>query len=136
MNPTIAIDLFNVLPALDTGAASREFMAMVRWSDQILRLMSPGRLWAARALVRISATQLVQRAMLGIATVRRAEAFDGPIRVTSANYDAIVEFLRVRALSSSTRMAAGRAYACENPNVGEGTSSMGVCAARTEEIHR
>ncbi len=42
MNPTIAIDLFIVLPTLDTGAPSRRFMAMMRWSDQLPRMMSPG----------------------------------------------------------------------------------------------
>ncbi len=52
-------------------------------------MLTGAQLRAARALVRISAAQLAQKAILGIATVRRAEAFDGPIQATSANCDAM-----------------------------------------------
>jgi len=39
MKPTIAINLFIVLPMLDTGPPSWKFMAMVRWSDEIFRML-------------------------------------------------------------------------------------------------
>ncbi len=44
---------------------------------------------AARALIRWSAEDLAQAAKLGVATVRRAEAEDGPLSITLANADAI-----------------------------------------------
>lgn len=44
---------------------------------------------AGRALIRWSADDLARRARLGIATVRRAEASDGPVNMTAANEAAI-----------------------------------------------
>jgi transcriptional regulator with XRE-family HTH domain len=44
---------------------------------------------AARALIRWSAEDLAREAMLGVATIRRAEASDGPVQMTAANAAAI-----------------------------------------------
>lgn len=44
---------------------------------------------AARALVRWTAQELANAASLGVATVRRAEANDGPVTMTAANANAI-----------------------------------------------
>jgi transcriptional regulator with XRE-family HTH domain len=44
---------------------------------------------AARAFLRWSAEDLAARTKLGVATIRRAEAQDGPITLTPANADAI-----------------------------------------------
>jgi transcriptional regulator with XRE-family HTH domain len=44
---------------------------------------------AARAILRITAQQLAEAAKVGVATVRRAEAEDGPISATAANSAAI-----------------------------------------------
>lgn len=44
---------------------------------------------AARALVRWSAGQLAEAAKVGLMTVRRAEAVDGPVSITEANAHAI-----------------------------------------------
>lgn len=44
---------------------------------------------AARALIRLSAEDLAGAASLGVATVRRAEAEDGPPPITTANRNAI-----------------------------------------------
>lgn len=44
---------------------------------------------AARALIRWSADDLAKAARVGIMTVRRAEAVDGPIPVNPANADAM-----------------------------------------------
>lgn len=40
---------------------------------------------AGRALLRWSAEELAKRSQLGVATIRRAEAEDGPVPVTAAN---------------------------------------------------
>ena len=48
-----------------------------------------GQMRAARALMRWSADDLAQRAKVGVATVRRAEAMDGPVTMTMANEAAI-----------------------------------------------
>jgi transcriptional regulator with XRE-family HTH domain len=45
---------------------------------------------AARALLRWTADELAERSKLGVATIRRAEAVDGPIPITVANADTIV----------------------------------------------
>ena len=45
---------------------------------------------AARALLRWTAAELAERSKLGVATIRRAEAVDGPIPITLANADTIV----------------------------------------------
>lgn len=44
---------------------------------------------AARALLRWSAEELANLSRLGIATIRRAEANDGPVTSTPANVQAI-----------------------------------------------
>ena len=44
---------------------------------------------AARALLRWSADDLALHSKVGVATVRRAEAVDGPPGITAANTDAI-----------------------------------------------
>jgi hypothetical protein len=44
---------------------------------------------AARGLIRWSAEMLAARSKLGVATVRRAEAVDGPLPITTANADAL-----------------------------------------------
>lgn len=44
---------------------------------------------AARALLRWSADDLAKHAKLGVATVRRAEATDGPPSITEANGEAV-----------------------------------------------
>ena len=49
-----------------------------------------GQIRAARALLRWTAEELAERSKLGVATIRRAEAVDGPIPVTVANADTIV----------------------------------------------
>jgi transcriptional regulator with XRE-family HTH domain len=49
-----------------------------------------GQIRAARALLRWTAEELAERSKLGIATIRRAEAVDGPIPITVANADTIV----------------------------------------------
>jgi transcriptional regulator with XRE-family HTH domain len=44
---------------------------------------------AARALIRWTAEDLAREANLGIATIRRAEATDGPLQMTVSNLAAV-----------------------------------------------
>lgn len=48
---------------------------------------------AARALLRWSAEYLATQSRLGTATIKRAEANDGPVRSTLANVQAIINAL-------------------------------------------
>jgi transcriptional regulator with XRE-family HTH domain len=48
---------------------------------------------AARAILRWTAQELADESGLGVATVRRAEAVDGPIPLTAANAETIARTL-------------------------------------------
>jgi transcriptional regulator with XRE-family HTH domain len=48
---------------------------------------------AARAILRWSAEELAKRTKLGITTIRRAEAADGPVPLTVANAETIIRTL-------------------------------------------
>jgi len=52
-------------------------------------LLTGAQIRAARALLRWSADDLAKHAKLGVATVRRAEATDGPPSITEANGEAV-----------------------------------------------
>src|SRR5256886_16610985 len=57
------------------------------------KTITGGEMRAARALVRWSAEDLAREAMVGVATVRRAEASDGPVQMTAANAAAVTRAL-------------------------------------------
>ena len=52
-------------------------------------VLSGAQVRAARALLRWSSEELAQRAKLGTATIKRAEAHDGPVTSTTANIQAM-----------------------------------------------
>ena len=58
-------------------------------------LITSAQMRAAQALLRWSASDLAEKAKLGVATVRRAEANDGEPAITSANCEAIFRALEV-----------------------------------------
>ena len=75
-------------------------------SDRVVKLLSPkepmvnkisyepktinsAQIRAARALIRWTAEDLATKSTLGVATIRRAEATDGPLQMTSANLSAV-----------------------------------------------
>lgn len=53
-------------------------------------LLTGEQIRAARAFLRWRAEDLAQHSKLGVATIRRAEAVDGPVPITPANAEAIV----------------------------------------------
>ncbi|MBL4600755.1 MAG: transcriptional regulator [Rhizobiaceae bacterium] len=50
-----------------------------------MKTITGGQVRAARALLKISAETIAKSANIGIATVRRSEADDGPVTMTKAN---------------------------------------------------
>lgn len=54
-----------------------------------IKHITSGQLRAARALLRWSAQDLAEKAEIGVATVRRCEAGEGPISATIANQNAM-----------------------------------------------
>lgn len=52
--------------------------------------LTGAQLRAARALLRWSAEELAHHSQLGTATIKRAEAHDGPVKSTPANVQAII----------------------------------------------
>ena len=52
-------------------------------------VLTGGQIRAARGFLRWSAEVLAERSRIGLSTVKRAEAGDGPASITRANSDAI-----------------------------------------------
>lgn len=52
-------------------------------------MITSAQMRAGRALIRWSADELATQSKLGIATIRRAEAVDGPLPITEANSEAV-----------------------------------------------
>ena len=55
--------------------------------------LTGGQIRAARALLRWSAQELADHSKLGVATIRRAEALDGPVEMTPANAELVTRTL-------------------------------------------
>jgi ribosome-binding protein aMBF1 (putative translation factor) len=58
---------------------------MVNKKSYDIKNITSAQIRAARALLRWSAEELAEKAILGVATIRRAEATDGPIQMTASN---------------------------------------------------
>ncbi|MFS8184212.1 transcriptional regulator [Pseudovibrio denitrificans] len=56
--------------------------------------ITSAQLRAARALLRINAAELANISKVGVATIRRAEAKDGPLTITEANKAALISALQ------------------------------------------
>jgi hypothetical protein len=54
-----------------------------------LKDITSAQIRAARALIRWTAEDLARKANLGVATIRRAEATDGPLQMTVSNLAAV-----------------------------------------------
>jgi transcriptional regulator with XRE-family HTH domain len=62
---------------------------MVNMKSYDIKTITGAQIRAGRALLRWSAEDLARAAMLGVATIRRAESVDGPVRLTVGNLAAI-----------------------------------------------
>lgn len=56
-------------------------------------MLTGRQLRAARALLNWSAQDLAERSQVGVATVRRSETDDGPVRMTAPNMAAVMRAL-------------------------------------------
>jgi transcriptional regulator with XRE-family HTH domain len=72
-----------------------------------MNVITGAQLRAARALRRWSAQDVARRSGIGIATVRRAEAEDGPPHTTPANLKAICEVLQKGGIEFITENGGG-----------------------------
>jgi len=62
---------------------------MVNKKSYDLKDIKSAQIRAARALIRWTAEDLARKADLGVATIRRAEATDGPLQMTVSNLAAV-----------------------------------------------
>ena len=63
---------------------------MVNKKSNDLKTITGAQIRAARALLGWTAVDLAREAMLGVATIRRAELVDGPVNMTLSNLAAIL----------------------------------------------
>ena len=63
---------------------------MVNKKSYDLKKITGAQIRAARALLGWTAADLAREAMLGVATIRRAELLDGPVNMTLSNLSAIL----------------------------------------------
>ena len=69
-------------------------LQMVKPGSYELKPISGAQIRAARALVGWTAEDLAREAMLGVATIRRAEAADGTVQMTAANLQSVLNSFR------------------------------------------
>ncbi|HEV7319273.1 MAG TPA: transcriptional regulator [Ensifer sp.] len=72
-----------------------------------MRVITGAQIRAARALVRWSAEELSKAASVGLSTVRRAEADDGPPKATAANLKLIQNALETAGIEFITENGGG-----------------------------
>jgi transcriptional regulator with XRE-family HTH domain len=87
---------------------------MVNKRSHDIKDITSAQIRAARALIRWTAEDLAREADLGVATIRRAEATDGPLQMTVSNLAAVRRALE----------AAGIEFIFEDDGV------FGVCLRR------
>jgi transcriptional regulator with XRE-family HTH domain len=66
---------------------------MIKPKSRERRHITGEQIRAARAILRWTAQELADESGLGVATVRRAEAVDGPVPITAANAETIARAL-------------------------------------------
>ncbi len=79
--------------------------------------MTGNQIRAARALLGMSATDLAEKSKVGLATIRRAEAIDGEVRMIAVTEDALrrtleaagIEFIEPNGGGEGVRLKARRA---------------------------
>lgn len=87
-------------------------------SDANTQTLTGAQLRAARALINISGEELAEKTALGLSTIRRAEAEDGPVSLTRANTLLIrttLEALGVQFLDAEKSGGAGVRLAIKPP---------------------
>jgi len=80
---------------------------MIKRKSYDSSLLTGGQIRAARALLRWSAQDLADRSRLGVATIRRAEALDGPVEMTPANAQLVTRTLEAAGVEFTNGNAPG-----------------------------
>jgi transcriptional regulator with XRE-family HTH domain len=88
---------------------------------------------AARAFLRWSAEDLAARTKLGIATIRRAEAQDGPVSVTPANADAIRQAFETAGIQFIPENGGGPGVRLREPISGRHSGALQSGRPRVED---
>ena len=70
---------------------------------------------AARALIRWTAEDLAREAVLGVATIRRAEAADGPLQMTASNLAAVRRTLELAGIEFIFQNGGGQGVRLRKP---------------------
>ena len=93
--------------------------------DDVRFVLNGAQLRAARSLLRMSAEELAVRSGIGVATIRRAEAANGSVRMTRANIQAVI---RVFEQAGVEFISAGAPVASGGPGVRFATASARALA--------
>jgi hypothetical protein len=80
------------------------------------KVMTSGQIRAARALLRITAENLADASKVGLATIKRAEAADGPLRMTAANLDAVRRALEAAGIEFIAENGGGAGVRLRKPD--------------------
>jgi hypothetical protein len=87
---------------------------MIKRKSPDLRQITGLQIKAARGFLRWRAEDLAKHSKLGVATIRRAEAVDGPVKMTPANIETIIRTLEAAGIeltngdAPGVRMKAGK----------------------------
>ncbi len=80
---------------------------MIKSRSRDLPKITGGQIRAARALLRWTAEDLAKRSKLGVATIRRAEVVDGPVKMTIVNAEAVARALEAAGIELTNGDAPG-----------------------------
>jgi hypothetical protein len=93
--------------------------SMVNKKSYDIKTISSAQIRAARALIRWTAEDLAAKSTLGVATIRRAEATDGPLQMTSANLSAVRRALEGAGIEFIDENGGGPGVRLRKPRVTE-----------------
>jgi transcriptional regulator with XRE-family HTH domain len=82
-------------------------MKQIKHKTRDLPKITGAQIRAARALLRWSAEDLAEQSKLGVATIRRSEAVDGPLPITVANAETIKRTLEAAGVEFTNGDAPG-----------------------------
>lgn len=82
---------------------------------QVIAKLTGRQIRAARGLLGWTAVELAEASKVGVATIRRAEAEDGPVRMIPANADALVRSLEAQGVAFISENGGGAGVRMQKP---------------------